>query len=332
MELKQVLFLCCTGEGDAFGNLNLTAQSGVHKSAVMLRCSCCVDIHILDVKDLKEVLVMFPQFSKKLKKKMSTILRKTVLTSQVATCIFISCFYTELPILLYFNLQILSSWDAIEVEEACSEQPSLHFFTTWLGRQKAKRDCNVQDHQNSFAQRKKKGGINETLVTLPLCVLSSTCGSSDDVQKLWRFANIIENSKEEHINGILHGKNHLTKVSDKPNEDAITEESCNFELNNPQYQSSNVQCRHRRSKHINIKQECDEELVEQESSESEESTTHHSRNCELHEKNLEKHNEETNYRQLEANVHLMNKKLQVLETKMDKILSLLEQQDPQRKA
>jgi hypothetical protein len=106
MKLRQVLFLCCTGEGDAFGNLNLTAQSGVHKSAVMLRCSCCVDIHILDVKDLKEVLVMFPQFSKKLKKKMSTILRKTVLTSQVATCIFIYRVFIQ-NYLFYFTYTLI---------------------------------------------------------------------------------------------------------------------------------------------------------------------------------------------------------------------------------
>jgi hypothetical protein len=85
-----LVFLCdikfwsfVIGEGDAFGNLNLTENSGVHKSAVMLRCSCCVDIHILDVNDLKEVLQMFPEFSKNLKKKMSTIMKKTVLTSQV---------------------------------------------------------------------------------------------------------------------------------------------------------------------------------------------------------------------------------------------------------
>ena len=78
------MFLCL-GEGDAFGNLCLTTNTGIHKSAVMLRCSCCVDIHILDVKDLREVLHMFPEFSRNLKRKMSTILKKTVLTSQVYT-------------------------------------------------------------------------------------------------------------------------------------------------------------------------------------------------------------------------------------------------------
>lgn len=72
-----------SGEGDAFGNLHLTPNGGAHKSAVMLRCSCCVDIHILNVNDLKEVLQIFPEFSKNLKKKTSTIMKKTVLTSQV---------------------------------------------------------------------------------------------------------------------------------------------------------------------------------------------------------------------------------------------------------
>ena len=71
------------GEGDAFGNLNLTSNGDIHKSAVMLRCSCCVDIHILEVDDLKEVLHMFPKFSNDLKKRINTIMNKTVLTSQV---------------------------------------------------------------------------------------------------------------------------------------------------------------------------------------------------------------------------------------------------------
>lgn len=71
------------GEGDAFGNLNLTTNGGIHKSAVMLRCSCCVDTHILDANDLKEVLQIFPEFRKNLKQKMSTVMKKTVLTSQV---------------------------------------------------------------------------------------------------------------------------------------------------------------------------------------------------------------------------------------------------------
>ena len=75
------LCLFVIGEGDAFGNLHLTG--GIHKSAVMLRCSCCVDINILDTNDLKEVLQMFPQFHKNLKKKISTVMQKTVLTSQV---------------------------------------------------------------------------------------------------------------------------------------------------------------------------------------------------------------------------------------------------------
>ena len=208
----------------------------------------------------------------------------------------------------------------------------MHFFTTWLGRQRSKRDCNVQDHKNNFSQKKKKGGLNETLVTLPLCVLSSTCGSSDDVQKLWRFANIIENRTEEQINGILRRKHHFTGTSEKPNEDTITEDSLNIEETNPRYllsdrhyQQSSPQCRHRRVQHI------DEELAEQTTSESEESTTHHSQGCEFHETSSETNNEKTNSGELESTVHYMNKKMEILETKMDKILALLEQQDSQRK-
>ncbi|CAB3993529.1 potassium voltage-gated channel subfamily H member 6-like isoform X2 [Paramuricea clavata] len=294
------------GEGDAFGNLNLTENSGVHKSAVMLRCSCCVDIHILEVNDLKEVLQMFPEFSKNLKKKMSTIMKKTVLTSQ-----------------------ILSSWDAIEVEETCSEHHGLHFFTSWLGRQKAKRNCNAQDHEISFSQKKKnkKGGINETLVALPLCVLSSTCGSNDDVQKLWRFANIIENNKEEQINGIPHGKHNFTKINEKLNEDDL-----NFEQSNPHYEQSNPpQCRHRRGQNITDKWTCDQEPAEEQNSESEESTASHSRGCEFHEPPLEK-DDETNQGKLESTVYHMNKKLQILETKMDAILALVEQQQSSKKS
>lgn len=80
---KNEFYLFVVGEGDAFGNLCLTAKRELHKSAVMLRCSCCVDIHILNVDDLKNVLNMFPEFSKNLKEKTRTILKKTVLTSQV---------------------------------------------------------------------------------------------------------------------------------------------------------------------------------------------------------------------------------------------------------
>ena len=228
-------------------------------------------------------------------------------------------------------LQILSSWDAIEVEESCSEQHSLHFLTTWLGRQKTRRDCDVNaDYEKRYSQTKKnkKGGINETLLTLPLCVLNSTqCSSNDDVQKLWRFANIIESSKEEEINGLVPGKHNLTKDDEKRSEEVLGDVSLNVEESNPI-------SRHRRSKSSSNRREGDDEHPEEESSDSEESTANslrHSRGCEFHETSSEK-DEEMNYTRLESTIYHMNNKLQVLEKKMDTILAFVEQQTTTKKS
>ena len=75
-----------TGEGVAFGNLSIGQDSKMRKSAVTLRSNTCVDIHILHLKDLKELLELYPQFKEELVKKTNTILKKTVLTSQVRSC------------------------------------------------------------------------------------------------------------------------------------------------------------------------------------------------------------------------------------------------------
>lgn len=214
----------------------------------------------------------------------------------------------------------MSSWDAIEVEETCPEHRGLHFFTTWLGRQKAKRDCNAHDHANSLFEKKKNktGGVNETLISLPLCILSSTNNSSDDVQKLWRFANIIENNKEERINGTLpHEKHKFSRVNEKCNDTANTEEDLTFGQNNPHYDESSSQC------DLNTVN-CDEGNTEEQSNEQDKSTIRHSRGCEFHETPAE--NDDMNYERLESTVHQMNKKLQTLEKKMDRILAFVEQQ------
>ena len=75
--------LSISGEGDAFGNLSIGPESGVHKSAVTIRSITCVEIHILYLKDLNELLELFPDFSEELLKKTKSILKKSVLTSQV---------------------------------------------------------------------------------------------------------------------------------------------------------------------------------------------------------------------------------------------------------
>jgi hypothetical protein len=153
--------------------------------------------------------------------------------------------------------------------------------------------------------------------------MSSTCSSCDDVQKLWRFANIIENSKEKQINGIQH---------EKLNEDIFPEDGLNFEQSNSHYQQSKPHCRHRRGQYVENKQTCDEEAIDEQSSESDESTTRHSQGCEFHETPSEKDISETNYGKLESTVYQMNKKLQILEKKMDKILDLVEQKETSKKS
>ena len=89
INLRFSFFIILLGEGDAFGNLSLSSNSRIHISAVTLRSSCCVDIHVLDLKDLNEVLESFPQFKRDLRKKINSISRKTVLTSQVRVAIYV---------------------------------------------------------------------------------------------------------------------------------------------------------------------------------------------------------------------------------------------------
>ena len=78
-----ITFPSFLGEGDAFGNLYLNGNHRILNSAVTLRSSSCVDVHVLDFKDLNQVLQSFPEFSTELRQKTDTILRKIVLTSQV---------------------------------------------------------------------------------------------------------------------------------------------------------------------------------------------------------------------------------------------------------
>ena len=218
----------------------------------------------------------------------------------------------------------MSSWDAIEVEETCPEHHGLHFFTTWLGRQKAKRDCNAHDHANSLFEKKKNktGGVNETLISLPLCILSSTNSSSDDVQKLWRFANIIENNNEEQINGKLpHEKHHTCSRINEKRKNADNTEDLTIGQNNPYCDQSSSQLNQNTA---NNKMSCDEEHTEEQTNEQDKSTKGHSRGCEFHETVVE--DEDMNDGRLESSIHQMNKKLQTLEKKIDTILAFVEQQ------
>lgn len=239
----------------------------------------------------------------------------------------------------------MSSWDAIEVEDTCAEHQNLHFFTTWLGRQKVKRSCNAQDHDKTSSKNKKekKGGINETLVKLPLCVLNSTCSSSDDVQKLWRFANIIENGKEHQVNGLLHEKDNFTSIDKNSDDDVLVEVSLNLDDNSPQYQQCNYPhyqqtspqgrnpyCHHRKSKNKFDETPFDAKKVEENRNESEESRTRHSSDCEFHRTLSEDDENETNCVKLESAVQQINKKLQLLEQKMDAILSFIEKNTSQK--
>ena len=216
-------------------------------------------------------------------------------------------------------MQILSSWDAIKVEETCHEHNGLHFFTTWLGRQKAKRDCNAHEHANSLFQKKKNktGGVNETLISLPLCILSSTNNSGDDVQKLWRFANIIENNKDQ-INGTLpqENQNKFSRINEKCNDDVNPEDDVTFARNSPQCDQSSSQYGENSATTM--------EHTDEKSDERDISTTRHSRDCEFHEQPAD--DNDMNYGKLESTVYHMNKKLQTLEQKMDAILAFLEQQ------
>lgn len=209
----------------------------------------------------------------------------------------------------------------------------MHVLSTWLGRQRVKRNCGAHEHENQFSKKRKnkKRGINETLVSLPLCVLSSTCNSSDDVQKRWRFANIIESSKEEQTNGLVSGNPNNAKLDENHSDDALTDVSLHNEQSNPPNEQSNPLCRHKRGRCTSDKSQCDDEIAEnRESGESTTNSLHHSQCCEFHE--LPSDDDDENYHgKLEASMHHMNKKLQTLEKKMDTILALMEQQNTSTK-
>lgn len=288
------------GEGDAFGNLCLSKNSRILKSAVTLRCSCCVDIHILELKDLNEVLESFPEFRNNLQQKTDTILKKTVLTSQM-----------------------LSSWDAIEVEETCSEQHHLgQTITTWLGRQRSKRTCDLDKKKDIYSPSKAKDRkvmVNKTLVTIPLVVLSPAGSSDDDVQQLWRFANILE-CRKEYINGTIEGQlnptshEHEDDVKElKPDTESITECSHRKKTDTPDAPLPSFE--NKKELIVETKQSSFDGLD-------------HSHDCELHETPSEKDFHEMHYKKLESTIYHMNTKLKDLENKMDTILNLL--QEPPR--
>ena len=154
-------------------------------------------------------------------------------------------------------------------------------------------------------------------MTLPLCILSS----SDDVQKLWRFANIIENGEERHINGLRHTRRHASNLTDELNEDCLNEDTFIEE----RFAQNNPKCCHKRGRNTSTEPQSNNEHADEESGESEDTTLRHSKGCVFNETPSDQNDNETlNYRNLETTIHHMNNKLQILEKKMDTILALVE--------
>lgn len=206
----------------------------------------------------------------------------------------------------------------MEVEETCLEHRNVHVFKTWLGRHKPKRECN-QDLGN-ILQKNNKNSLSETFVSLPLCILNTSSSSSDDVQKLWRFANIIENIKETQVlhvetrsNGDLNDSKIMGNLEEKPLR-SCREGTSNIEHSSPNYEDDG---RHGNQKITDIFKHDDNE------SESIGLSMNHSSECEFYEtphENDEKHK----LNKIETTIHHMNKKLISLEKKMDTILDFLE--------
>lgn len=57
--LKQLLFVCFLGEGDAYG-ASLRQIASRPRAVVTLRASTCVDCHVIKLRDLEDVMSSFP--------------------------------------------------------------------------------------------------------------------------------------------------------------------------------------------------------------------------------------------------------------------------------
>lgn len=221
-------------------------------------------------------------------------------------------------------LQILSTWDAIEFEETCAEHHGLPFLSTWLGRQKVKRTWNVdKEKEEGRSSRKRKTSVNLALITLPFAELSPS-NSNDDVQKLWRFANIIECRKEE-TNETSKELRSLTSVGRTNTEHMETDSAEEIEhkrSENPE-KYGGERIFHGSQPNFELKNEKYNDSEESSSEDME-----HSHHCELHGMSFEKEKNlfEIKYKTLESTIHHMNRKLEILENKVDTILHLLQKQ------
>lgn len=207
----------------------------------------------------------------------------------------------------------MNSWDAIEVKESCAEHHGVQFLTTWIQRQKSKRKCNVD--KDLVGDHSTGNRTTECLITIPLAVLNPE-ESSEDMQKRWRFANIIECRKEK-VNGIFEGKGSRTA---KYHDSKEKEHKYNLK--------HTCKCTHKKCEDTsdisptNIKTTKETDNF----AESNADSLGHSRDCEFCETLSEggKELHEVKYEELESTIQQMNRKIETLESKMDQILHILQ--------
>ena len=214
----------------------------------------------------------------------------------------------------------MNSWDAIEPKESGPEHHGTHIFTTWIRRQKSKRNCNVDDEVGDG--HNAGNNITERLVNIPLAVLNSG-DTSDDMQHRWRFANIIECRKEK-VNGILKEKGSRTAV-----------QSTEHMYGSEQSKDSDEEKEHKHNlKHTckctHTKSEDTSDISPSNFKTTKESNADgldHSRDCEFCETPSEEDKKlpkEVKYEMLESTIQQINSKIETLESKMDQILHILQ--------
>ena len=159
-----------------------------------------------------------------------------------------------------------------------------------------------------FKKLNKKRKVNETLVTLPLVVLSPVCGSNEDAQKLWRFANIIDSCA---------GQNH----HDKRGSTVSASSSTYYSSKEEELEKSEERLPKNKYNHVHpntnyVTKPLDEKLQE------------HSSDCHLHGTSSHDHEETElkHYKKLETSMQHISRKMKSLENKLDKILLYLEKE------
>ena len=219
----------------------------------------------------------------------------------------------------------MNSWDAIEPKESCPEHHGTQFLTTWIRRQKSKRNCNVDDEVGDG--HNAGNNITERLVNIPLAVLNSG-DTSDDMQQRWRFANIIECRKEK-VNGILKEKGSRTAVQSTEHMYGSVQSEDSDEKEHKHNLKHTCKCTHKKSEDASDILSSNFKTTKETDNfaESNADSLSHSRDCEFCETPSEEDKKlpsEVKYEILESTIQQINSKIETLESKMDQILHILQ--------